>query len=221
MAKCQELMKNLKAQMTGKDAKDISGDDLRKDAQSALKEQLGDQMSACMEEAAGDTAKITECRTTLAKASMKQASFDGKEPSKADIQGMLKSAGKKKANDVMKDCDGTREECMTLTKERVAKSMGKASVSTKDAELFNKAGALSAMKDSAKACMEAKKDNASSSCDDPYDQYLEARKMSKPTSAAAQRAGKSRLMVKAQESQVKENLESAMLRKISRQWMHA
>jgi len=208
-SKCMELMKDLKAQSSGKAAKDISDDELKRDANSAMRSELADKMSACMEEAADDKKKMGECKTVLAKDTIKGGDFDGKVPSKAKIQGMLKSAAKSKAMDVMKDCtDADRKKCMALAKERIGQTMGKGKgeVSTKEAELFNKAGAVDAVNEGAKACMDAKKDNPQATCDDLYAEYLASRKRAKPSTPAGEKADKGRVMMNAAKTQMKADL---------------
>jgi len=207
VAKCKQDMKEMKAAAMGKSAASVTDDDLEMDKRKAMRGDLADKMTACVDDAAKDKTKIAECRTSLAKATLKKGDMEGKEPSKGKIEKALRDAGKNTAKNVMKDCgEADRKKCMTLSRERIAKTMGyddASKVSKKMAERMNKEGAIEDVSQSAISCMRAKKDNASSSCDDLYDKYLMARKKGKPTNAGEAKTQKGRVMMSAVGAQMK------------------
>ena len=195
--KCVEVMKEMKAKQSGKDASKITDDDLRKDIKDALPGAIADQMKACMEAAGTDETKVAACKTAI-KDAIIEASLDGKAPDKTQVQKVLNEAAQKSAKDVMESCELTREECMELVKEKAAgakgNSKGKAGISTREAESMVKAGAQNAAKDSAKACMEARKDNADAVCDDPLDKYLATKNQTKPSTKAGEKTLKGKVL---------------------------
>merc|ERR1719502_2464496 len=104
----------------------------------------------------------------------------------------------------MKDCasDKGRGQCVDQVKERAAMVLGKdkSKITQRDTEKFIKDGALSDMKDKALACIQAKKDDPDSTCDNLYDKMKEAQRKEKPTkpSKQAQERSKTNLNVVAQ-----------------------
>lgn len=198
---CTELAKEFRAKfMIGKKVADITNDDLKFDINSAVGEELSEKMVACMD-GAGTTQEKAACRI-IAKSTIKAADMDGGEPDKRKLEQMLRDAAGTKAGDIMKDCDKSkgREACMAMVKDRAAKVMGKdgaSNISTMEAEIFIKKGALQDAKDSALACVQAKKDGgaASATCAKLYDRIMETQGKSKPQSAFKEKQERSRAMV--------------------------
>jgi len=150
-----------------------------------------------MEDAGADDTAIAACKT-MGKELMKSANIDaagGRTPTDAELEGALKEAGEAKAKHLMKDCEGTRDACLTSMTDQVAKAMGKKGEDLKkgDVEKLNADGAVSDVKDAAAACAEAKKDDASATCDDMYDTWLAARGMDKPSDTGTQDRQKKQL----------------------------
>lgn len=172
---CLEQGKRLKALAEGRDESDVTDEMMELDAKKAASQDLADQMEACVEEADGNRAKIKECRKVLAEAAGKHL---GKR-SKIDEEEMIRDAGKNKAREVSETCFGSRSECMERIRERASKSMGKLpeDLTIKDLEELNKAGAVDAAKEAAKACRDAKRADASASCQDPALRFLKVRRI--------------------------------------------
>jgi len=209
MSGCKEQMKTIAARAKGKNAAEITDNDLKFDAKEAAKKKLGEQMQACMETAGTDRAKIATCRTSAEEA-IKQSSFDGRAPSKTDMRQMYNKAAKSKASESVSNCEKSRHECMQIAMERIKMAKGLAPtdvLSKKDAEVMLKQGATSDVKDSMMACVRAKKEDASATCDDPYDKFKESVKKGKPQSANKQKVEKSKLMVSAIKAQAKAHRE--------------
>jgi hypothetical protein len=199
-SQCLEVMRDLKAKSMGKAAADVTNDHLTLDARQALKGDLGKGMTACMEGAASAQEKA-DCRNNLAKSMIKAGDIDGQEPTKGTVEQYLRDAAKSDAGQVLKDCTGTRDECMKQVKGQIGKVMGRNSasdVSTKDAEMYSKMGAIDDAKDQALSCVQAKKESGSTAtCDDLYTSYKNARKQTAPSSVLKQKQQKSELMLDA------------------------
>eukprot|EP00933_Yihiella_yeosuensis_P008622 TRINITY_DN11417_c0_g1_i5.p1 TRINITY_DN11417_c0_g1~~TRINITY_DN11417_c0_g1_i5.p1 ORF type:complete len:914 (-),score=297.71 TRINITY_DN11417_c0_g1_i5:586-3117(-) len=192
LSACKELAKKALQDATGQA---VDENMLQHKLKQALETEVADKMGTCIKAAADKKARET-CKMTVARAAMKKADLSAdsssKEPSMGDIEKMLKDAATSKAKEIAESCTKSRDKCMELTKESIAQAMGKlkSEITDLDTEKFNKEGAMKASVESAKACSEAKKSNASSSCEDVYEKMLKLRGKSKPTGATAQRADK-------------------------------
>jgi len=207
-AKCKELLKTMKAKDLGKAAGDISDDEIQKDIKAAMGKDISQRMKACIEEAAKDATKIAACRTSMT-AAIKDASLDGKAPSATQLQRVLQEGATAQAKDVMQNCKKSRAECFDLVQEAAAKALGKgdkSKVSRRATEVMMKKGADMAAKDSVKACAEAKKEDASATCDDAYTKFLEARGKTKPSNADSAKREKAQVMMGVQKQAIKDNL---------------
>merc|ERR1719253_1979419 len=90
--KCTDALKEMKAKESGKDASQITDDEVRKDINDAMGSQIGETMAACMGEANNDRDKAKACRDTTRDA-IKDADFDGKAPDEAKLELVLEEAG--------------------------------------------------------------------------------------------------------------------------------
>ena len=91
----------------------------------------------------------------------------------------LHEAGKEKAREISQDRQDSRAECMERVKEAAAKAMGKRKedLTDMDVEKLNMEGTKEAAKAAAVACYETKKVIASATCEDPFEKFMETRKM--------------------------------------------
>jgi len=199
---CKAAMKEYQAKSSGKKAADITDDSLKRDADAALRGDLADKMKACVDSMSDKDEKTVkaECKDKLAASVIKGGDIEGKAPSQGKVEEYLRKAAASAGGDVMGACEGDRKACMTQAKERVAATMGKkggAQVSTKDAEVFIRKGAANKAKDSALSCVEAKKDDATATCDDLYEKHLKDTGRTKPTDPAKQKSQKGRVAVEA------------------------
>merc|ERR1719453_1998343 len=67
-------------------------------------------------------------------------------------------------------------------------------LSKKDVEVMLKQGATNDVKDSMMACVRAKKENPTATCEDPYEKFKGTVKRSKPASVEKQKVERSKLM---------------------------
>jgi len=163
---CLESAKEMLGTATGKGKSDISDDMLERRLNNAMKNELAESMAACTRAATDEMAR-KRCRETLTDQLLSTADNRTKH-SKGDKNQALKEAGEAAAKDVVKDCQGTREECLTRLREKAAESMGRRpeDLTEVEVERLNKEGSKEAAKESIKSCTSAKKDNAEASCDD-------------------------------------------------------
>eukprot|EP00440_Ansanella_granifera_P009173 gb/GFBE01009936.1/.p1 GENE.gb/GFBE01009936.1/~~gb/GFBE01009936.1/.p1 ORF type:complete len:911 (+),score=347.66 gb/GFBE01009936.1/:1-2733(+) len=183
-AKCAEEAKQLRAQASGMDLEDITDDFLEKDAMEAMFRELGDKMTACVEDAEDNETKKASCKMDMVKKDLKMAALSKMdwEPSMADVERALEKAAESKAGQIAKDCQDSRHECMEKLRKEAAKAMGKKleDLSDVDVERLNKKSAMDAAKVAAEACFAAKKDDVTATCEDPFATYMEGRKEDVP-----------------------------------------
>merc|ERR1719443_233529 len=152
-----------------------------------MKKDVADRMTACMETAGTNDTMVMSCKNAI-KEEMKRSSLDGKKVSATKLQKGLKDAGKEKAKEAMQDCDSTktRADCQTEAKEKMAKAMGlKSGADIKSGEFEAKVAdaAVDAAAKAAKACKDARKDNAAATCEDLSEKFNAARGTTKPQDA--------------------------------------
>ena len=121
--RCLMEAKELLATVSGREASAIADDMVDKLLEDEMATELGERMRACMDEAVDDASKES-CRTTLSSGVL-GITRGGETPSRTDMEEALKEAGRDKAKQVSKDCQGSREECMEKLREEAAKSMGR------------------------------------------------------------------------------------------------
>ncbi|CAE7700445.1 unnamed protein product, partial [Symbiodinium pilosum] len=174
---CMTAAKEMLATVSGREASGITDDVVRKFLEDEMASELGERMRACMDQATDDAAKES-CRTTLSTGVLGVAR-GGQAPSRTDMEEALKEAGREKAKEVSKDCQGSREECMEKLRDEAAKSMGrsKEDLSDMEVERLNMDGARDAAKEAARGCAAARKEEASATCADPTEVYANARKV--------------------------------------------
>eukprot|EP00933_Yihiella_yeosuensis_P008623 TRINITY_DN11417_c0_g1_i7.p1 TRINITY_DN11417_c0_g1~~TRINITY_DN11417_c0_g1_i7.p1 ORF type:complete len:920 (-),score=286.13 TRINITY_DN11417_c0_g1_i7:291-2840(-) len=222
LSACKELAKKAFQDATGQKVDEYT---LQRKLKEALGTEVADKMSTCTQAAADKKAREA-CKMTVAREQMKKADLSAdsssKEPSMADVEEMLKDAAASKAKEIAESCTKSRVECMALTKESIAQAMGKlkSEITDLDTEKFNKEGAMKASVESAKACFEAKKSNASSSCEDLYEKMLKLRGKSKPQGAAAQRADEQEVKKELAKSMAKDQM-SVCFKKLSKSELDA
>mmetsp|Transcript_96615 Transcript_96615/g.134008 ORF Transcript_96615/g.134008 Transcript_96615/m.134008 type:complete len:840 (-) Transcript_96615:334-2853(-) len=177
---CMSAAKDMLAAVTGRESSAITDDMIRKLLNDEMASELGERMRSCMDQAADDTAKEA-CRTTLATEALGVArgTQGGGAPSRTDVEEALKEAGRDKAKEVSKDCQGSREECMERIRDEAAKSMGrsKEDLSDMEVERLNMDGARDAAKEAARACAEARKESNTATCADPTEVYASNRRI--------------------------------------------
>lgn len=172
---CLESAKEMLGTATGQERSDISDDMLARRLDNAMKDELANSMAACTRAATDETAR-QRCRDTLTDELLSTADNRTKH-SKGDKNQALKDAGKAAATDVVKDCQGTRDECLTRLREKAAESMGRRpeDLTEVEVERLNDEGSKEAAKESIKSCTSAKKDNAQATCGDPLAVYAAGR----------------------------------------------
>ncbi|CAE7839821.1 unnamed protein product [Symbiodinium sp. CCMP2592] len=177
---CMSAAKDMLAAVTGRESSAITDDMIRKLLHDEMASELGERMRSCMDQAVDNTAKEA-CRTTLAAEALGVArgTQGGGAPSRTDVEEALKEAGRDKAKEVSKDCQGSREECMERIRDEAAKSMGrsKEDLSDMEVERLNMDGARDAAKEAARACAEARKESNTATCADPTEVYASNRRM--------------------------------------------
>merc|ERR1719506_3143117 len=121
-------MKDVYAKAAGKKATDVSDDDMKRSHKQVLARDLGDRMSACMEDADTNETAMEACKT-MAKSEMLRADYESSNriPSKGDVEKAFRNAGKVQAGEFMEDCNSTwtRDQCFASMHDKMAKSMGK------------------------------------------------------------------------------------------------
>ena len=70
LEKCKLQTKELRAAASGKNASDISDNDLEMDAKEAMFKELADKMVACVEEAGENETAMKACKMALAKSGL-------------------------------------------------------------------------------------------------------------------------------------------------------
>ncbi|CAE7278849.1 gcy-35 [Symbiodinium natans] len=175
--RCMDAAKDMLAAVSGQESSAITGDMVRKLLKDEMASELGERMRACMGTAEDNTAK-ERCRTTLS-ADVLGVAGRGGAPSRTDVGEALMEAGRDKAKEVSKDCQGTREECMEKLRDEAAKSMGrlKEDLSEMEVERLNMDGARDAAKEAARGCAAARKESASATCADPTEVFASARRV--------------------------------------------
>lgn len=172
---CLESAKEMLGTATGQGKSDITDDQLARRLSNAMKDELAESMAACTRAATDDIARQL-CRDILTDQVLSTADNRTKH-SKGDKNQALKEAGKAAATDVVKDCQGTREECLTRLREKAAESMGRRpeDLTEVEVERLNEEGSKEAAKESIKSCTSAKKDNAQATCGDALAVYAAGR----------------------------------------------
>eukprot|EP00930_Biecheleria_cincta_P092189 TRINITY_DN81_c0_g1_i7.p1 TRINITY_DN81_c0_g1~~TRINITY_DN81_c0_g1_i7.p1 ORF type:complete len:907 (+),score=260.12 TRINITY_DN81_c0_g1_i7:103-2721(+) len=183
MAKCKEQAKTLQAKASGKNASEITDSKLQLDASKAMSRNLADKMVACVEDAGENASARALCKERLAASSVQSADLtqSGRKLSQTDLEVALQQAALSKAREISEDCTGSRQECKDILTERVAMSMGKRKedLTEKDVETIMEEGAREAGKSAAKACREAREEDANATCEDPVEKYMQSRKIEK------------------------------------------
>ena len=175
---CMDAAKDMLAAVTGQAASAITSDMLSKLLKDEMASELGERMRACMDAAADNNTAKELCRTTLS-ADVFGVAGRGGSPSLTEVGEALLEAGRNKAKEVSKDCQGTREECMEKLRDEAAKSMGrlKEELSDMEVERLNLDGARDAAKEAARGCAAARKESASATCADATEVFASARKV--------------------------------------------
>ncbi|CAE7302602.1 pum [Symbiodinium sp. CCMP2456] len=177
---CMSAAKDMLAAVTGRPSSAITDDMIRQLLHDEMASELGERMRSCMDQAQDNTAKEA-CRTTLATEALGVArgTQGGGAPSRTDVEEALKEAGRDKAKEVSKDCQGSREECMERIRDEAAKSMGRSKEDLSDMEVERLVmdGARDAAKEAARACAEARKESNTATCADPTEVYASNRRM--------------------------------------------
>ena len=175
--RCMDAAKDMLAAVSGQESSSIAGDMVSKLLKDEMASELGERMRACMDTAEDETA-MERCRTTLS-ADVLGVASQGESPSRTDVGQALMEAGRDKAKEVSKDCQGTREECMEKLRDEAAKSMGrlKEDLSDMEVERLNLDGARDAAKEAARGCAVARKESASATCTDPTEVFASARRV--------------------------------------------
>jgi len=211
-AKCKELAKQMKAAAEGRDASEISDNDLRRDARDALKGSVAEQMEACFK-AATTTQEKMACKDEV-KAAMKNADVDGKEPPKSKVEDMLCDAAKKSAGDMMRNCasDKSRTACKDQAKSSIAAVLGKdvSKITTRDVEKFAKDGAVADAKDKALACIKAKKQDPDATCGNLHDEVKAGLRKGTAASASKQKTAESKTNLNVVAQLKKDNLKTCI-----------
>eukprot|EP00933_Yihiella_yeosuensis_P064285 TRINITY_DN6763_c0_g1_i2.p1 TRINITY_DN6763_c0_g1~~TRINITY_DN6763_c0_g1_i2.p1 ORF type:complete len:893 (-),score=238.99 TRINITY_DN6763_c0_g1_i2:101-2536(-) len=201
-ASCKETAKKSLAAAVGKES--ISDFEYKRYLDKALAEKLGDQVRLCVEDAGQNKTACGLCK--------KQTAYDvltaaGKTQflNKEYVDRMLEHAARAMAKDVAEYCEEDKATCKEMASKdiRAAKGICGGPINHFEVEKVEREGALEKAAEEVKACFTARKSQATATCDNPYDKFLQLRKKEQP---------KDEKEKKADEREVKSNLMMTMMK---------
>lgn len=182
-ASCLESAKESFAQAAGKRPEDVKKFDMTKGAREALEREMSERMEFCVEDAGANDTAVQDCHKKM-RDHLKDSRPGGKAPTDADVAKALRDGAERAARETRENC-ASGEDCEDKMKEAMAKALGKGKDQIKKMEMKKLAGegAKKAAGEQAMACVEAKKDDPTATCEDLLASYMAAKGQSAPTDA--------------------------------------
>jgi hypothetical protein len=157
--------------------------DVERDIRNGATRDLVKSMRGCMTSAAGSEAQVQQCRDEAA-AAARDARPSREAPSSAEKANMIRKAAAMAVSEVLASCaDSTDADCRKKIKDEIALQLGKDSDDLTELDVRSSMyrASVEEVASEAKACREAKADDANASCTDLYDLYVKAQGRSPKT----------------------------------------
>eukprot|EP00927_Polykrikos_kofoidii_P081705 TRINITY_DN7943_c0_g1_i1.p1 TRINITY_DN7943_c0_g1~~TRINITY_DN7943_c0_g1_i1.p1 ORF type:complete len:737 (+),score=164.65 TRINITY_DN7943_c0_g1_i1:379-2589(+) len=173
---CLKRARNALAEATGVHPDAMKDVDIERKIRKGAARDTVKSMRACMAAAAGNEAQVQNCKNE-ARSALRDARPSRERPSDAEKANMIRETVAVAVSEVRASCaDSNDAECKKKIKDEIALQLGKNSddLTELDVKSATYRASVVEVASEAKACREAKADDANASCADLYDLYVKA-----------------------------------------------